>query len=139
MTTAQTTKRFPAIIMIATFCAVASACTTIYGAGLMKASVVGGPMTIDGPMTVNGSLTVGGPATVHGAVGAQKLIVGGPVETTFPHGEPPGPAGQTVSGDPIVGGPLTVNGQLVVAGTLKIGGPLKTEVSENNETYSVTE
>ena len=45
MTTAQTTKRFPAIIMIATFCAVASACTTIYGAGLTNASLVGGPMT----------------------------------------------------------------------------------------------
>ena len=138
MTTAQTTTRLPAIHMIAIFCAVAVG-AIILGAGWMHATAIGGPLTVDGPMTVRGSLTVGGPANVHGAVAARKLVVGGPVATTFPKNERPGLAGQTVRGDLVIGGPLTVNGPLVVDGTLKVGGPLRTEMSANSETSQGTE
>jgi len=138
MTTAQTSARLPAIHMLAIFCDVALG-ALLFGAAWMHATVIGGPLTVDGPMTVRGSLTVGGPTNVHGAVAAQKMLVGGPVTTTFPQGERPGLAGQTVSGDLIIGGPLTVNGPLVVDGTLKVDGPLRTEVSANSETSQETE
>jgi hypothetical protein len=76
---------------------------------LLNANVIGGPAVIDGPFTVAGSLKVGGPATVHGPVRARKIIVGGPVYT-LPGGEVPGPAGESVVGPFVVGGPLTVFG-----------------------------
>jgi cytoskeletal protein CcmA (bactofilin family) len=95
-------------------------------AGLF-ANTIGGPLSVDGPLTVQGSLMVGGALTVHGPVMARKIIVGGPVETTLPKGEPSGQAGQLVPGGMTVGGPLTVNGPLAVDGTLTVGGPMHCE------------
>ncbi len=91
---------------------------------------VGGPMNVDGPMHVQGNLYVGGPATVHGHVQANTVAVGGPIATSLPKGEPPGPSGQTFAKSVAIGGPLTVQGPLVVDGKLVVGGPLRSEPAE---------
>ena len=132
-------NRFGTTLVAVSLCAIASSCTTIYGGGTTDASVVSGPLTVDGPLTVLGSLTVDGPADIHGSVSAQRLTVAGPVQTAFPKGERPGPAGQTTSGNLETRGPLTVNGPLVVAGTLKVSGPLRAEIGQRNESLLETE
>ncbi|GEM_PF-3743325 len=91
---------------------------------------VGGPMNVDGPMHVQGNLYVGGPATVHGHVRANTVAVGGPIATSLPKGEPPGPSGQTFAKSVAIGGPLTVQGPLVVDGKLVVGGPLRSEPAQ---------
>ena len=100
----------------------AASCLDVAGA-----AKIGGPMNIAGPLYVHGSLYVGGPATIHGPVFAKDLTVGGPVNTSFPKGEPSGSAGQTYGTSLMIGGPLTVQGPLIVEGTLKVGGPLYCE------------
>ena len=88
---------------------------------------VGGPLDVKGPLRVHGNLYVGGPATVHGQVQAQTRIVGGPIQTSLPKGEAPGPDGQAYQKSLAIGGPLTVQGSLIVDGRLVVGGPLNTE------------
>ncbi|HTR63253.1 MAG TPA: hypothetical protein VMH37_16205 [Candidatus Binataceae bacterium] len=88
---------------------------------------IGGPLDVKGPLRVHGNLYVGGPATVHGLVQAQTRIVGGPIQTSLPKGEQPGPDGQAYNKSLAVGGPLTVQGSLIVDGRLVVGGPLNSE------------
>lgn len=88
---------------------------------------VGGPLDVKGPLRVHGNLYVGGPATVHGQVQAQTRTVGGPIDTSLPRGEAPGPDGQAYPKSLAVGGPLTVQGSLIVDGRLVVGGPLNSE------------
>jgi hypothetical protein len=95
-------------------------------------AAIGGPLAVDGPLRVQGDLRVGGPATVHGPVQARALTVGGPVRTTLPKGEPPGPAGQEFATSLAVGGPLTVQGPLTVEGALVVGGPLTSEPGQES-------
>jgi len=120
--------RARALFVLAMLGASASPATVAYAGGFLRdAAVIGGPLTVDGPLVVQGPVTVGGPCTVHGPVRANALIVGGPVYTTLPRGEAPGPAGQEFATPLVIGGPLQVNGPLTIEGTLKVGGPLTSE------------
>jgi hypothetical protein len=95
--------------------------------GHSRLNAVGGPLGVNGPLRVRGNLYVGGPTTVHGTIQARKLTVGGPISTSLPMGERPGPEGRVFEKSLAVGGPLTVQGPLTVDGALVVGGPLVSE------------
>ena len=122
-----------AAILALVCCTLASAaCISVNPAAPGEGAHIGGPLEVAGPLRVQGDLYVGGPATIHGPVQARALTVGGPVKTTFPRGEPPGPAGQAFATSLAVGGPLTVHGPLIVEGALIIGGPLTSEPGQES-------
>jgi cytoskeletal protein CcmA (bactofilin family) len=115
-------------------CLALAACTSVNVAAQGDGAAIGGPLAVAGPLRVQGDLRVGGPATIHGPVRARALTIGGPVKTTLPRGEPPGPAGQSFATSLAVGGPLTVQGPLIVEGALIVGGPLTSEpVQESSD------
>jgi hypothetical protein len=122
-----------AAILVLVGCTLAStACISVNVAAPGDGTHIGGPLEVAGPLRVQGDLYVGGPATIHGPVQARALTVGGPVKTTFPEGEPPGPAGQSFATPLTVGGPLNVQGPLIVEGALIVGGPLTSEPGQES-------
>jgi cytoskeletal protein CcmA (bactofilin family) len=110
----------------------AVACVSVNVAAQGDGARIGGPLDVAGPLQVQGDLHVGGPATIHGPVQARALTVAGPVKTTFPRGEPPGPAGQAFATSLAVAGPLTVQGPLMVEGALVVAGPLTSEPGQES-------
>jgi hypothetical protein len=122
-----------AVILVLVWCCLAlAACISVNVAAQGDGTHIGGSLDVAGPLRVQGDLYVGGLATIHGPVQARALTVGGPVKTTFPKGEPPGPAGQAFATSLAVGGPLTVHGPLVVEGALVVGGPLTSEPGQES-------
>jgi hypothetical protein len=109
-----------------------AACISVNVAAQGDGARIAGPLDVAGPLRVQGDLRVGGPATIHGPVQARALTVAGPVKTTFPTGEPPGPAGQAFATSLAVGGPLTVQGPLIVEGALVVAGPLTSEPGQES-------
>jgi hypothetical protein len=117
-----------AIVLALVSCSLAvAACISVNVAAPGDGARIAGPLDVAGPLRVQGDLHVGGPATIHGPVQARALTVAGPVKTTYPRGEPPGPAGQAFATSLAVGGPLSVQGPLVVEGALVVAGPLTSE------------
>lgn len=110
----------------------AAACLSVNVAAQADGARIGGPLDVAGPLRVQGDLHVGGPATIHGPVQARALTVAGPVKTTFPRGEPAGPAGQAFATSLAVAGPLTVQGPLIVEGALVVAGPLTSEPGQES-------
>jgi hypothetical protein len=122
-----------AAILALVCCSLAlAACINVNVAGQGDGTRIGGPLDVGGPLRVHGDLHVAGPATIHGPVQARALTVAGPVKTTFPSGEPPGPAGQAFATSLAVGGPLTVRGPLIVEGALIVAGPLTSEPGQES-------
>ena len=124
------------ILAVVCYGLAAAACVSVNVAGQGDGARIGGPLDVAGPLQVQGDLHVGGPAIIHGPVQARALTVAGPVKTTFPRGEPPGPAGQAFATSLAVAGPLTVQGPLIVEGALIVAGPLTSEPGqESSEVY----
>ena len=121
-----------ATLALVCFGLAAGACVSVNVAAPGDGARIGGPLDVAGPLQVQGDLHVGGPATIHGTVQARALTVAGPVKTTFPRGEPPGPAGQAFATSLAVAGPLTVQGPLIVEGALIVAGPLTSEPGQES-------